>query len=468
VAFGILLPDFCLAFVQETKGRCVSSPLFFLLHLPPKPFIMKASHWSDALKILLVGVVSLLPEITAWSAPYAVYRLSTTSRTSENGVATVKTAQNLLVIDLDPASTEAAVMAMIVPTGAYITNKMVDYGGIETLYSGGRRFIDSALSINIQNHPILADFQATLTGRGSTAAKVLARARRGGRVTARGTTFTVAAAPALTTRAPEVFVASFSGNGNALSNLTYNGSYVALSSLTTATLRARFDSALTALANQDQGVFIPRTRSLPAAQVSSVQAAGGISPWLRQILLADGFAPANISDLDIACDDGILNGDETDIDCGGSCGGCALGQTCSVLADCAAGVCQAAVCTATSTWYRDADGDGWGNFSDSVQALFQPSGYVAQGGDCDDSDSSRNPEAIEICNTIDDNCNGIVDDGFNLFSDLSNCGACGIICPTGGECETPICSNGLCQFQSLPNGTACSVGVCQNGTCINN
>jgi hypothetical protein len=34
------------------------------------------------------------------------------------------------------------------------------------------------------------------------------------------------------------------------------------------------------------------------------------------------------------CDDNLLDGDETDVDCGGSCAGCGLGQRCQVTADC--------------------------------------------------------------------------------------------------------------------------------------
>jgi hypothetical protein len=34
-----------------------------------------------------------------------------------------------------------------------------------------------------------------------------------------------------------------------------------------------------------------------------------------------------------SCTDGVLNGDETDVDCGGPCGGCNLGQFCEQPSD---------------------------------------------------------------------------------------------------------------------------------------
>jgi hypothetical protein len=36
----------------------------------------------------------------------------------------------------------------------------------------------------------------------------------------------------------------------------------------------------------------------------------------------------------LSCGDSVLNGDETDIDCGGACGPCELGRTCEVPLDC--------------------------------------------------------------------------------------------------------------------------------------
>lgn len=41
-------------------------------------------------------------------------------------------------------------------------------------------------------------------------------------------------------------------------------------------------------------------------------------------------------------------------------------------------------------WYRDADGDGYGNPGDTVQACIAPDGYVANNSDCDDSLASIN------------------------------------------------------------------------------
>lgn len=44
------------------------------------------------------------------------------------------------------------------------------------------------------------------------------------------------------------------------------------------------------------------------------------------------------------CLDQIKSGDETDVDCGGSCPPCALGKSCKVNADCTPGVCRTNVC----------------------------------------------------------------------------------------------------------------------------
>ena len=45
------------------------------------------------------------------------------------------------------------------------------------------------------------------------------------------------------------------------------------------------------------------------------------------------------------CTDGIKNQDESDVDCGGVCGGCDNGKTCKTGADCKTGVCESSVCT---------------------------------------------------------------------------------------------------------------------------
>jgi hypothetical protein len=45
-----------------------------------------------------------------------------------------------------------------------------------------------------------------------------------------------------------------------------------------------------------------------------------------------------------SCIDGMLNGDETDADCGGSCGPCELDHACNVSSDCRASVCDENVC----------------------------------------------------------------------------------------------------------------------------
>ncbi|MGI5830655.1 MAG: lamin tail domain-containing protein [Bradymonadia bacterium] len=49
--------------------------------------------------------------------------------------------------------------------------------------------------------------------------------------------------------------------------------------------------------------------------------------------------------LPVGCDDEIKNQDESDVDCGGSCGLCEVGKACNTFADCRSSSCEEGVCT---------------------------------------------------------------------------------------------------------------------------
>jgi hypothetical protein len=63
------------------------------------------------------------------------------------------------------------------------------------------------------------------------------------------------------------------------------------------------------------------------------------------------------------------------------------------------------------TYYADVDGDSFGDPASSVSACTPPSGYVTNNQDCNDNDLAINPLAIEVCDGIDNNCNGTADEG---------------------------------------------------------
>jgi fibronectin type 3 domain-containing protein len=62
------------------------------------------------------------------------------------------------------------------------------------------------------------------------------------------------------------------------------------------------------------------------------------------------------------------------------------------------------------TWYRDADGDGFGDPESTLTQTAQISGYLDSSGDCDDYDATVYPDAPELCDGKDNNCNGTVDE----------------------------------------------------------
>ncbi len=75
-----------------------------------------------------------------------------------------------------------------------------------------------------------------------------------------------------------------------------------------------------------------------------------------------------------------------------------------------------------NTYYADLDGDGYGDPNDLIRRCSAPEGYVSNSLDCNDRDPAVNPAAAEICDALDNNCNGQTDEGFDPDSDgIADC-----------------------------------------------
>jgi hypothetical protein len=92
-----------------------------------------------------------------------------------------------------------------------------------------------------------------------------------------------------------------------------------------------------------------------------------------------------------------------------------------------------------TTYYADVDGDGYGNPNISQVASTQPAGYVKQAGDCDDTRDNINPGAPEVCDGLDNDCNGQVDEGVKtiFYADADGDGF-GNIQATIEACSVPV------------------------------
>lgn len=80
----------------------------------------------------------------------------------------------------------------------------------------------------------------------------------------------------------------------------------------------------------------------------------------------------------------------------------------------------------TNIYFQDADNDGYGNDEVSVEAEVPPNGYVLIGGDCDDTNNTIYPGAVEICfDGIDQDCDGYLTQGCPVITTQllsENCG----------------------------------------------
>ena len=103
-------------------------------------------------------------------------------------------------------------------------------------------------------------------------------------------------------------------------------------------------------------------------------------------------------------------------------------------------------------FFLDQDGDGFG-LTEKVKCLCGPTGWYigTQPNDCDDLDTGINPAVPELCNGIDDNCNGDTDEGDSTA-----------MCPQVAS-GTAACVDGTCQLVECEDGWSDADGDPLNG-----
>jgi gliding motility-associated-like protein len=86
-------------------------------------------------------------------------------------------------------------------------------------------------------------------------------------------------------------------------------------------------------------------------------------------------------------------------------------EVCNGIDDNCSGVADEGLLT---TFYQDLDADAYGDPNNMIAACTQPAGFVLNNLDCNDVANWANPDGVEVCNGIDDNCNGAIDENVLL------------------------------------------------------
>ncbi|HIC30664.1 MAG TPA: hypothetical protein EYO76_01985 [Flavobacteriaceae bacterium] len=140
--------------------------------------------------------------------------------------------------------------------------------------------------------------------------------------------------------------------------------------------------------------------------------------------------------------DGQVDGDNTN---------CGVGE-----------VCENGSCVTATTYYLDADNDGYGDASNSTQAgNTPPTGYVLDNTDCDDTNASINPGATEIPdNSIDEDCDANFSKDYTFYADNDGDGYGDINNSLVASCPAPCNAE---EQMTIPTGYVFNSLDCYDG-----
>jgi hypothetical protein len=121
--------------------------------------------------------------------------------------------------------------------------------------------------------------------------------------------------------------------------------------------------------------------------------------------------------------------------------------------------------------YPDADGDGYGSGAEPIMDCSSPKGYAAEAHDCDDHVATTHPQATEVCNLVDDNCDGRIDEGVRPACGVGWCRRLADSCsasfctpgkPRAEECNAldDDCDEIVDEDATCPGGMRCNGGQC--------
>ena len=117
-----------------------------------------------------------------------------------------------------------------------------------------------------------------------------------------------------------------------------------------------------------------------------------------------------IEDCDVD-EDGVMSAECGGADCDDADASVnpATTEVCNDKDDNCEGTIDESTAADAAAWYADVDGDGFGDEATRRLACTQPDGYVSDNLDCDDLEAEVSPAAVDVCNGLDDDCDGYTD-----------------------------------------------------------
>jgi hypothetical protein len=140
------------------------------------------------------------------------------------------------------------------------------------------------------------------------------------------------------------------------------------------------------------------------------------SAWYADVDI-DGYGDATSTDIECYQPTGYVS-DDTDCDDGDADTYPGADEYCDGHDDNCDGIIDEDSSIDVTTWYRDNDSDSYGDIASTDEECSQPSGYVSDNTDCDDTKTAINPSASEMCDGVDNDCDGVTDGSDSLDATL--------------------------------------------------